>query len=195
MGKRWMVIPALLLVSGTGLAAEDVVQRAQRCATVTDSLERLVCYDRLFAQGAGSAAAAAGPALTPAPAAAPRAQAAAPASRAAAPTPPAAAPAPTTPASSPASDFGADQLRRSGARDEAEPRTLTAAIEQLRETRPNVFLMTLDNGQVWQQMDMDSLFHVEVGDTVEINRGRLGGYRMARKSRGGSGWVRVNRVR
>ena len=31
--------------------------------------------------------------------------------------------------------------------------------------------------------------------TVQIDRGRLGGYRMARTSNGRSGWVRVNRVK
>lgn len=196
MGKRWMAMSALLLVGGSALAAEDVTQRAQRCASIADSLERLVCYDRLFAPGAtGPAASGAGPVSTPVqPPAAP------PAARA--PTNPAPAVAGSDSSSgagttgNSASDFGADQLRRSDARDaEAGPRTLTATIQQLRETRPNVFLMSLDNGQVWQQMDMDSLFHVKEGDTVEINRGRMGGYRMARKSRGGSGWVRVTRVK
>jgi len=48
---------------------------------------------------------------------------------------------------------------------------------------------------VWQQMDMDSLFNLAAGDTVQIDRGRMGGYRMARISKGGSSWVRVNRVK
>ena len=46
-----------------------------------------------------------------------------------------------------------------------------------------------------QQMDMDSLFQVDVGDTIQIEKGRLGGYRMARTSNGRSGWVRVTRVK
>jgi hypothetical protein len=100
------------------------------------------------------------------------------------------------PAAKPAEEFGADQMRRtpSEIKDET-PRTLTATVSALRETRTSVFRITLDNGQVWQQMDMDSLFHLQTGDVVEITRGKLGGYRMARQSRGGSGWVRVNRIK
>lgn len=207
MGKRSVGMVALLLVAGTALAAEDTVQRAQRCASVADSLERLVCYDQLFAPGqagTGNGPGAAAPpaaASRPAPAATPAraaasptvAPAAAPVSSPAPATAPA-APAPAAPANASA-DFGSEQLRRSASRDDEEPRTLTASVTALRETRRNVFRITLDNDQVWQQMDMDSLFHLEVGDTVEINRGRLGGYRMARTSRGGSGWVRVNRLK
>lgn len=193
---RWMMsTTALMLVSGIALAAEDATQRAERCASVADSLERLVCYDRIFAPaGAGAAAGPGAAAMPAAPAAAPAT------ARMPAPIPAPArtsAPAPAATADRAASDFGSDQLRRSSAGDEeeAEPRTLTATVKELRETRRNVFRITLDNDQIWQQMDMDSLFHVQVGDTVEINRGRLGGYRMARKSRGGSGWVRVNRLK
>jgi hypothetical protein len=172
---RKLAITALLLACGPALAAEDAVQRAQRCAGISDSLERLVCYDGLFRTGQGTSA--------PAPTM---------------PAAPPVVPAGVTPPAAPAtanSDFGADQLRRSAREDEEEARTMTGTVTELRETRRNVFRITLENGQIWQQMDMDSLFHVEVGDTVEINRGRLGGYRMARKSRGGSGWVRVNRLK
>ena len=153
MMVRQLTITALLLACGTALAADDPVQRAQRCAGIADSLERLVCYDGLF--------------------------------RADAP-----------PAGDAAADFGAEQLRGAAGREESqEARTLTATVTELRETRRNVFRVTLDNGQIWQQMDMDSLFHLQAGDTVEINRGRLGGYRMGRTSRGGSAWVRVNRLK
>jgi hypothetical protein len=171
MRARVTAMAALLLASGAALGAEDMAQRAQRCVSVADSLERLVCYDRIF--GNGQTATAAPPAV--------------------AARPPPAAEAPRTTTATP--EFGADQLRRSSGDDEAAPSKLTATVQELRETRPNVFRITLENGQVWQQMDMDSLFHVQVGDTVEINRGRLGGYRMARQSRGGSGWVRVNRLK
>src|SRR5690606_18348511 len=135
----------------------------------------------------------------------PPAQAAAGASATVRPPPPvepatAALPAaPVLPATAPAgnaADFGAEQLRGSARREEdRQVRTLTADVAEIRETRRNVFRVTLDNGQIWQQLDMDSLFHVQVGDTVEIGRGRLGGYRMARTSRGGSAWVRVNRLK
>jgi len=86
--------------------------------------------------------------------------------------------------------------RKARAREEkpAEPSTLEASITALKETRPGVVRLTLDNGQVWQQMDMSTVFQVAVGDTVRIEKGTMGGFRLARTSRGRSGWVRVTRV-
>lgn len=181
-----MTMAALVVTSSAALAAEDAAQRAARCASVADSLERLVCYDRVFAPARAGTEAPASPAPTPAPAT--PVQPPAVASGAA----PQAAPA--APRSA-ADDFGEDQIRRQPSESAGQPRSLTGKVRELRETRPNVYRIALENGQVWQQMDMDSLFQVEVGDTVEINRGRMGGYRMARQSRGGSGWVRVNRIK
>lgn len=207
MIKR-MICVVLATAAVPAPAAEDTVQRAQRCASIGDSLERLVCYDRIFAAGQGGGSAgntSAAPVRPVAPAAstspvaptppAPATAPAAPASGAAVAQAPAPTPAPASSAPARSAEFGADQLRRGGKDEEEAPRTLTATVQELRETRPNVFRITLDNGQIWQQMDMDSLFHVQVGDTVEINRGRMGGYRMSRKTRGGSGWVRVNRLK
>src|SRR5690606_27728450 len=116
MRARVMAMATLLLASGAALGAEDMAQRAQRCASVADSLERLVCYDRIF--GNGQAVTAAPPAAAALPA-----QAAAEAPR----------------ATTAAPEFGADQLRRSSSGDDAAPSTLTATVQELRETRPNVF--------------------------------------------------------
>lgn len=179
---RRLIGLAVMLLGPTAFAAEDAAQRGQRCAGIADSLERLVCYDAIFRTGPAAGAG----------------QAVAPAASAAAPTAPPAAPARAGEAQAPdaVAGFGAEHLRRSVREaDQETPRTLVAQVTEVRETRPNVYRMVLDNGQVWQQMDMDSRFDVKAGDTVEINRGLMGGYRMARQSRGGSGWVRVNRVK
>lgn len=199
--RRKFVTMGLLLAAGTSVQAADAtLDAARRCGQVRDSLERLVCYDRLFAEGAVPAAAAP-PARTAPPAAAPavvRAPAAAPAAPAVAPAAPAVAPAaPAVVAPIPARDMGAEQIRRTEREREAEgaPNTLQAAVTELRETRPQVYRITLDNGHVWQQMDMDSRFTLKVGDSVQIDKGRLGGYRMARISDGRSSWVRVTRVK
>ena len=66
-----------LLASGSGHAADAQVEAGRQCALVRDSLQRLVCYDRIFQAGdpAGSAGAAvpraAAPVTAPAPARAP----------------------------------------------------------------------------------------------------------------------------
>jgi hypothetical protein len=157
--RKLTSLVALLCIGGAALAADGTLAEARRCAEMQDSLQRLVCYDRLFA-GEPLAAAPAAPAASSA-------------------------------------DFGSETLKRSVEEREAEagPRSVTATVKSLSQTRPNVFRVTLDNGQVWQQMDKDSMFHVAVGDTVEINRGSMGGYTMSRTSNGGSGWVKVNRLK
>jgi hypothetical protein len=114
--------------------------------------------------------------------------------------PAAATPAPVTappvPAAAPARALGDEVVERKAriAQAPAEPATLDATVSALKETRPNVVRLSLDNGQVWQQMDMSTVFQVAVGDTVRIEKGAMGGYRLARTSRGRSGWVRVSRV-
>jgi hypothetical protein len=176
-----------LLASGSGHAADAQVEAGRQCALVRDSLQRLVCYDRIFQAGdpAGSADAAvpraAAPVTAPAPARAP----------VAAPTPVVAAPV--------AAPSLGDEIiqRKNKSKDNeksAEPASLDATITALKQTRPDVVRLTLDNGQVWQQMDMSSTFNVTVGDTVRIEKGTMGGYRLARTSRSRSGWVRVTRV-
>jgi len=168
-----MIVAVLALFAGSAMAADASLETARRCVQVKDSLERLVCFDRAFA-GMPTAPAASSPA---APAAAP------------------VAPAPVAAIAPPA--LGDDSVKRSVKAREAEagPTSLTAVITELKETRPNVVRMTLDNGNVWQQMDLESLFYVKVGDTVKIEKGRMGGYRMARVTGSGSGWARVNRIK
>jgi hypothetical protein len=145
-----------------------------------DSLERLVCFDRAFAAPAQSAA--------PAPAAAPVAPVTA--------TPPVPAVA-ATPAASEA--FGDEQVKRpvKELKVKAGPENLQATVASLKEMRKGLFRITLDNEQVWEQGETTSLFRVDVGDTVRIERGALGSYRMARVADNGraGGWVQVNRLK
>jgi hypothetical protein len=175
MRKTKMTVLVVTLIAGTALAADTSLDTARRCVLVKDSLERLVCFDRAFASMP-----AAGPAVVAAPAAPTMASA------------PAVA---VMPAAVPA--LGDEGIKRRAKEREVEagPTSLTAVISELKETRPNVFRLTLDNGQVWQQMDLESLFYVKVGDTVKIDKGRMGGYRMARVSGSGSGWARVTRIK
>ena len=71
---------------------------------------------------------------------------------------------------------------------------MTAAIVDIKEIRQDTWRMALDNGQTWQQMDMSSSFNPRKGDTVRIEKGKLGGYMAALGPEGkGSGWIRVTR--
>jgi hypothetical protein len=168
-------LTVLLLHAGSVLAADSTLEAARRCTQVADSLQRLVCFDRAFA------ASVAAPVLAPTPAAAAAVPAAAPVVAAPAAPPPA---------------LGDESVRRKNQeRAEAVPTTLTASVSAMKELRPGVFRLTLDNGQVWEQTEAESLFSVKVGDSVRIDKGKIGGYQMARVSNGRSGWVRVTRLK
>ncbi len=174
-----------LVASASAFAADAQVEAGRQCAQLKDSLQRLVCYDRIFQAGDSAA---------PAPAAAPRAAAPVPVP---APAPRVTPPAPVVaaaPVAIPALGDESVQRREKERSKPVEPAALDATITALKETRPQVVRLTLDNGQVWQQMDMSSVFQVNVGDTVRIEKGTMGGYRLTRTSRGRSGWVRVTRV-
>ena len=178
----WLAV-ASLMGTASVFAADAQVEAGRQCAQVKDSLQRLVCYDRVFL--AGEAAAPAAPAAV-----APRVvQVPAPVVTAA----PAAVPVPV-PAPAAAPSLGEERVQRKSKEKPTEPSSLEATVTALKETRPAVFRLSLDNGQVWQQMDMSSVFQVAVGDTVRIEKGTMGGYRLTRTSRGRSGWVRVSRL-
>ncbi|HYP78858.1 MAG TPA: hypothetical protein VEQ17_01115, partial [Steroidobacteraceae bacterium] len=169
-----------LLLPVALFAADAQVESARQCAQQKDSLQRLVCYDRIFqaaeAKPPVAAAAAVAPAASPA---------AAPAKAAPAAAAPPVVAAGATAAAAPA--MGEEALKKPQKEKAAsEPKHLEAKVTAARQMRPELFRLSLDNGQVWQQQDVSSLFHVEVGDTVRIEKGSMGSYRMARAD--GSGW-------
>jgi hypothetical protein len=165
---RWFAV--LVLVHLDAVAADASLDAARHCVAITDSLQRLVCYDRALGD-AGTAAALAQPAPNPADVVA-------------------------AAAVSPARTLGDESLKRNTPSAEARETSLIAKISALKETRTDVYRISLDNGQVWQQMDMDSRFVVKVGDSIEIRKGSMGGYRLGRVGKGSkaSNWVRVNRL-
>jgi hypothetical protein len=157
--SKWLAV--LVLISGAAGAADVSLESARRCAGITDSPARLVCFDRAF-----SAAETAADAVHQAP------------------------------ADPPTRALGEESVKRDTTSAEAGRVSLTAKISALRETRRSVYRISLDNGQVWQQMDMDSQFVVKVGDSIEIRKGRMGGYRLGRLGKGdkAGNWVRVDRL-
>jgi hypothetical protein len=81
---------------------------------------------------------------------------------------------------------------RTCATEQDDTRRLACYDKQLRDTTPASWtnlrvaavshqargeaLITLDNGQVWQQSDMDDHVLVEPGDSVSIRQGMLGSF-------------------
>jgi len=182
---------SLLAIVHGAFAAELSTDAVKRCAAMTDSLARLVCYDQL-ASGTAATPAQAAPAAAPAPVA--TAPAAAPAPAPVAPA--AAAAAVTAPAaSSRAPELGDDTMRLSSEERAAKPTSLTAKITALEQVRQYNYFITLENGQSWLQEEVHYGFHLEVGDTVQILRGKMGGYKLAYVKDGKpvGQWIRVTR--
>jgi hypothetical protein len=180
-GHRFHLI--LVLMPALAVASEGQLDAARLCAQLESNPQRLECYDRVF-QAGGTKVASSGQLAQPA-----SPIATAPATATVADTPPASAVAPAS-----------SEEPRTNSRKEGDdsgttrPASFEAKVIMLKETRRDVYRIWLDDGQVWQQMDMASLFQVAEGDTVRIEKARMGGYRMARVSKGRSAWVRVVRV-
>jgi hypothetical protein len=160
------------------------------CVAVNDDAARLACYDRAFGRkAAGSstaatatAAAAAGTAATGAAAAAPKSPAVA------SPTAPRAAPAPAAP-KDPVAEFGLTEASKQ-ARDPAKaaeaaaaPTSVTGKVISVRFRKYGEFVVTLDNGQVWEQNEPMSSAVVRVGDTVTVKKAVLGSYTLVTAAR------------
>lgn len=140
------------------------------CARVTDDTARLACYDQAFGRPvqtpppAAPVAEVVPPTVTPTPATVP------------APVPeakPAEAPA------APAGEFGFKRGEIERAKDEGEKPpaidSITAKVTAI-ESRRGQFTATLDNGQVWSQIEINSKVHLEAGDDVTVRRAVFGSY-------------------
>jgi len=134
---------------------------AEICRGISDDAQRLACYDQAFPRSTAPVSA---PATAPAsvPAAAP-----------------ASVPAAVAPATQPARNFGlsiAQQRAAEPTPPRPDPDHVDATVSAQRRLATGHFVVTLDNGQRWQQTELDSLAWVATGDRVTIRRGALGSY-------------------
>jgi hypothetical protein len=198
--KHELRISGLIAIVASVCGAQSASGQGERltvevgeCVDLPTPEQRLACFEAQV-EAARSAPAAAPAATAPATTAAPPAAAsAAPAAAAAATV---AAPATTTiavPASSAApAEFGFRE-RRPPEEEAAPPPEIHAKIAELRETVPNAFLITLDNGQVWRQTRPDSYVSLRVGQDVRIYYSRWRAYRLDGPQI--RGYLQVERVR
>jgi hypothetical protein len=106
------------------------------------------------------------------------------------PTVPVATP-PASTAAPPGS--GSRDARSDDARgEEARPPDIRAAVAGLRETVPNAYLITLDNGEVWRQT-VPKTYPLRHGDAVRIYYSRWGTYRLTNEQL--KSFIQVERVR
>ncbi|MBL8629322.1 MAG: hypothetical protein JNM81_06820 [Rhodospirillaceae bacterium] len=141
---------------------DDLAARLRACRTTPDITTRAFCYDRIVdTLGA--------PSVT-APRAAVPATPATPAAQPAAPVAPAA---PVTPEAR----FGEKDLavKKRIAENELPPDELVLKVTSVRTDQAGYSTFTLENGQVWRQVEASSL-RVSNGARVKIKSGTLGVY-------------------
>lgn len=163
------------------LAAGD----PRSCVALADDAARLACYDRALGRSAG-------PKLAPGAATAPAAPAAAAAATASA----AAVPAP--PSKDPVKEFGLteeakqakDPARAAEAATAAD--SITGRVVSLRWRKYGEFVVTLDNAQVWAQIEPMPSAVVKVGDTVTIKKALFGSYTLVTAGRIGTKVRRID---
>jgi hypothetical protein len=146
---------------------QAVVASMRACAAEQDDARRLACYDTQFKQSGMTPARAGRP-----PAAAPLAAPSAAAAPLAAAAPP--------PTLTPEQRFGLnpqlERKERGAAAVTTELDKLTSRIAAVSHKVRGEAVVTLENGQVWEQADADSRVVVKEGDAVSIRRGTLGSF-------------------
>lgn len=157
------------------------------CAAIVDDTQRLACFDRVMkGPAAGEASAEPEERSSPAPVNGGK---------------PEAAPGEAThsPSSSPSDAPAQPAARRVTvepvhADDRGQPGTAdeqTAIVTAVSERAHGRHVVTLDNGQVWEEEFASRYFPVEPGDTVTIEKRWLSGYRLVAPSGRGFGVERI----
>jgi hypothetical protein len=169
---------ALLMLTTVGTAAAD---GTHRCATIADDQARLQCYDAAFGKpspgGSPTATTASAPTVakggTQAPVAASTTAAVA------------AAPVTTDAAARARDEFGLSEVDKRARKTEQEvaPTSISGQIAQLASRPTGELVVTLADGQVWVQVDVDARFRAKAGDAVTIRKATLGSYLMVGPNR------------
>jgi hypothetical protein len=165
--NRWVFKAACAVVLASGSFSVSLVQAAEgandallACARETDDARRLRCFDAVVAD------------LRRAPAVPAASVAATPSAATAA-----SAPAPAPVASISREDkFGARGDLDKEKREELQE--ITGRVTEIGARPHGELVLTLDNGQVWAERTANSKVKVKVGDTVKIEAGALGSFKL-----------------
>lgn len=177
------------------VAASQPLDRLLACRQIASSTARLACFDResaAVAAGAATRATRARDAVGAATIAVPRPATAGSPARASGPAVPSAglvsASASHGSALDPQQTFGLppEQILAREAAARRAPRPLDhieAHIVALASAGDGREIFTLDNHQVWAELEPDGDLYAKPGEAVEISRGWLGSYSLSLKSR------------
>jgi hypothetical protein len=194
-------------------SAQSLPDRVRGCAAQSDAGARLQCYDQVAASlersgASGAGAAGAGASATGgAPVTAGSAGANAAAMGAAGAGTPgtagalsgagandAAAASPGTAASpppSPEAQFGISGGRLERKKEAVTPKEIQAVVSGVARRPRGELVITLDNGQVWVQLEPQAYYPLEAGETVRISKGVLGSYLLTTPAKRGSKVTRI----
>lgn len=153
------------LAALAALPAAPAAETSHPCAQVRDDTDRLACYDAAFGKPAR-------PATATSAGDSPRPPAA---------TPPSAPPAAGRPTAAPT----AAKPERAVAKSDAPVQTtatFTAAVTAFSRLNNGRFVVTLENGQVWQQIEPDAVAEVAVGDKVTLRPAMLGSWMLVTRA-------------
>ena len=129
--RKLMLLASLALALAAPASAQTMTSQLQACQAIPDAQQRLACYDRISRGQPGVP-----PAYSPAPYAAPRAAA---------------------PAFNPQTNveqFGEEHIGR--ALPAHRLQAIVSAITDYRLDLHGKFIVTLENGQTWRQLESDS---------------------------------------
>jgi hypothetical protein len=161
--RRIPIAMIIAFAAGAGLSAAE--PPAHTCANLRDDAERLTCYDQAFGKSQAASSAPNEP-MTPV----------------AAPTPAATTPAAAvaTPTAAEVQEFGfkraeLDRKKADAEKTPAAPDRITARISAV-EYLGNRFIIALDNGQAWLQVEGEMRVQPTPGDLITVRRAVLGSY-------------------
>jgi hypothetical protein len=193
------VVASALTLQSAAAQGERLTVEVGDCVDLPTPEQRLACFEAQVEAARGAPAAAPPVTVPGATSTAPSAAPSAPVAPSAAPAAAASTAAPVTttievPAatSTAPAEFGFRE-RPEEPEDAPPPAEVRAKVAELRETVPNAFLITLDNGQVWRQTRPDPYLSLRIGQDVRIFFSRWRTYRLDSPQM--RGFLQVERVR
>lgn len=179
---KYVLLSAALLLAAPAAHAQVAESDVVRCAAVVADAERLACYDAIADRVSAAASVAA----------ARREAAVAAAAKAEAEAAAVAAKAAEEAAARKRDSFGAETTPQRDALADDKLSELTAKVADVYTDRYGMYLLMLDNGQQWKQVDGKLLIPRE-GDDVTVKRAALGSYTLKIERQGRT--VKVRRIR
>jgi hypothetical protein len=184
--RRLVICGTLICLGAAGpVWADESLSRLLACRDLADAKARLACFDREAAALSSASAAPLPPSSAASRPAAPTSIT--PAAAGTTPAAPVAAPAQPAAVLDPQQKFGlaekavAAKEVAAGTRA-ADASKIEAHITQLKQAADGHIVFSLDNDQVWRQLNAEGELLAKQGDAVTISRGALGSYWLQIKS-------------